>query len=146
MTISRLAAITGAFLALCASPVFAATSVADAWARGTVPGQSSSGVFMRITSPEGGRLVGVASPWAGMAEVHEMKMDGDMMKMNAVAYVELPAGKAVELKPGGHHVMLMGLKQQLKGGDHLPLTLTIENVGGKKETLELKVPIKALGQ
>lgn len=146
MTITRFAAIAGAFLALSAAPAFAATSVADAWARGTVAGQSSSGVFMRITSPEGGRLVGVASPWAGMAEVHEMKMDGDMMKMNAVPFVELPAGKAVELKPGGHHVMLMGLKQQLKGGDQLPLTLTIEGAGGKKETLELKVPIKALGQ
>lgn len=146
MTLVRFATIAGAVVALTAAPAFAATGVADAWARGTVPGQSSSGVFMRITSPEGGRLVGVASSWAGMAEVHEMKMVGDVMKMNAVPFVELPAGKAVELKPGGHHVMLMGLKQQLKGGDHLPLTLTIEGAGGKKETLELKVPIKALGQ
>jgi copper(I)-binding protein len=73
-------------------------------------------------------------------------MDGGTMKMNVVPFVELPAGKMVELKPGGHHVMLMGLKQQLKGGELVPLTLTIEGASGKKETLELKVPIKALGQ
>jgi copper(I)-binding protein len=133
-------------LALFAAPAFAATTVANAWARGTVPGQSSSGAFMQLTSTEGGRLVAVASPWAGMAEIHEMKMDGGTMKMNVVPFVELPAGKMVELKPGGHHVMLMGLKQQLKGGELVPLTLTIEGASGKKETLELKVPIKALGQ
>lgn len=133
-------------LALLAAPTFAATTVANAWARGTVPGQASSGAFMRLTSAEGGRLVAVASPWAGMAEIHEMKMDGGTMKMNAVPFIELPAGKAVELKPGGYHVMLMGLKQQLKGGELVPLTLSIEGAGGKKETLELKVPIKALGQ
>ncbi|WP_414654559.1 copper chaperone PCu(A)C [Ideonella sp.] len=129
-----------------AGPALAATTVNDAWARGTVAGQSSSGAFMQLTSSHGGRLVGVSSPLAGMAEVHEMKMEGGVMKMNAVPFIELPAGKAVELKPGGYHVMLMGLKQQLKGGETLPLTLTIEGSDGKKETLELKLPIKALGQ
>ncbi len=131
---------------LAAGPALAATTVSNAWARGTVAGQASSGAFMQLTSSQGGRLVAVASPAAGMAEVHEMKMDNGVMKMNAVPFLELPAGKTVELKPGGYHVMLMGLKQQLKGGETLPLTLTIEGADGKKETLELKVPIKALGQ
>jgi len=138
-------AVVAALVAV-AGPALAATKVENAWARGTVQGQPSSGAFMQITSTEGGRLVSVASPWAGMAEVHEMKMDNGVMKMNAAPFLELPAGKAVELKPGGYHVMLMGLKQQLKGGELLPLVLTIEGAGGKKETLELKVPIKALGQ
>ena len=135
-----------ASLAMLAGPAWAATTVNNAWARGTVAGQTSSGAFMQLTSSQGGRLVGVASPVAGMAEVHEMKMDNGVMKMNAAPFVELPAGKLVELKPGGYHVMLMGLKQQLKGGETLPLTLTIEGADGKKETLDLKVPIKALGQ
>lgn len=137
---------TVAALVALAGPALAATKVENAWARGTVQGQPSSGAFMQITSSDGGKLVSVMSPWAGMAEVHEMKMEGGVMKMNAAPFVELPAGKMVELKPGGYHVMLMGLKQQLKGGELLPLTLTIEGAGGKKETLELKVPIKALGQ
>ncbi|MGM9487139.1 copper chaperone PCu(A)C [Ideonella sp. YS5] len=124
----------------------AATTVADAWARGTVPQQQASGAFMRITSAEGGKLVGVSSPVAATVEVHEMKMDGGVMKMGAVPSLDLPAGQAVELKPGGYHVMLMGLKQQLKAGDKVPLTLTIEGKGGQKETLQVTAPVKALGQ
>jgi len=124
----------------------AATTVADAWVRGTVPQQQASGAFMRITSAEGGKLVAVTSPVAATVEVHEMKMDGGVMKMGAVPSLELPAGQAVELKPGGYHVMLMGLKQQLKGGDQVPLTLTIEGKGGQKETLQVTAPVKALGQ
>jgi hypothetical protein len=124
----------------------AATTVADAWVRGTVVQQQASGAFMRITSAEGGKLVGVSSPVAATVEVHEMKMDGGVMKMGAVPSLDLPAGQAVELKPGGYHVMLMGLKQQLKAGDSVPLTLTIEGKGGQKETLQVKAPVKALGQ
>jgi copper(I)-binding protein len=134
--------------ALCGTFVtaHAATTVADAWARGTVPQQQASGAFMRITSAEGGKLVGVSSPVAATVEVHEMKMDGGVMKMGAVPSLDLPAGQAVELKPGGYHVMLMGLKQQLKAGDSVPLTLTIEGKGGQKETLQVTAPVKALGQ
>jgi copper(I)-binding protein len=124
----------------------AATTVADAWVRGTVPQQQASGAFMRITSAEGGKLVAVTSPVAATVEVHEMKMDGGVMKMGAVPSLDLPAGQAVELKPGGYHVMLMGLKQQLKAGDQVPLTLTVEGKGGQKETLQVTAPVKALGQ
>ena len=86
----------------------------------------------------------VSSPAAGVAEVHEMAMDGSVMKMRAVPGLDLPAGKAVDLKPGGYHVMLMGLKQQLKDGETVPLTLVIEAKDGKRETLEVKAPVKAL--
>jgi periplasmic copper chaperone A len=125
----------------------AQTTVKDAWVRGTVPQQQASGAFMQITSAQGGRLVAVSTPVAGVAEVHEMKMaDGGVMRMAAVPALELPAGKAVELKPGGYHVMLMGLKQQLKAGDSVPLTLTIEAKDGKKETLQVTAAVKPLGQ
>jgi len=134
-----------ALAAACAAPAAAQTTVANAWVRGTVPQQQASGAFMQITSAQGGKLVAVASPVAGLAEIHEMKMDGGVMKMGAAPALELPAGQAVELKPGGYHVMLMGLKQQLKAGDQVPLTLTVEGRDGKKETLQISVPVKALG-
>lgn len=122
----------------------AQTTVKDPWVRGTVATQKASGAFMRITSAGGGKLVAASSPVAGVVEVHEMMMDGNVMKMRAVPSLELPAGKTVELKPGGYHVMLMDLKQQLKAGETVPLTLTIEGKDGKREMLEVKAPIKPL--
>lgn len=130
--------------AVCAS-TWAQTTVKEPWVRGTVAQQKASGAFMQITSATGGKVISVASPVAGVAEIHEMAMAGDMMKMRAVSALELPAGKTVELKPGGYHVMLMDLKSQLKAGDTVPLTLVIEGKDGKRETLELKAPVKALG-
>ena len=123
----------------------AQTSVKDPWVRGTVAGQKATGLFGQITSSAGGKLVSASSPLAGVVEVHEMVMDGNVMKMRAVPSLELPAGKTVELKPGGYHVMLMDLKQELKTGDSVPLTLVIEGAGGKRETVELKAPVRALG-
>jgi periplasmic copper chaperone A len=122
----------------------AQTTVKDAWARGTVAQQKASGAFMQITSAQGGKLLEVRSPVAGVAEIHEMAMHGDMMRMRAVPALELPAGKAVELKPGGYHVMLMDLKQQLKPGDSVPLTLVVEAKDGKREIIHIKVPVRAL--
>lgn len=132
-------------LALSSLAVQAQTQVQDAWVRGTVPAQKATGAFMRLTATQASRLVSVASPVAGVAEVHEMRMEGSVMKMAALANgLELPAGKPVELKPGGYHVMLMDLKQPLSAGDLVPLTLTLQGADGKKEVLELKVPVRAL--
>ena len=122
----------------------AQTTVKDAWVRGTVAGQKATGLFAQLTSAGGGKLVSVASPLAGVAEIHEMAMDGNVMKMRAVPAIDLPAGKTVELKPGGYHVMLMDLKQELKAGDAVPVTLVVEGAGGKRESIELKAPVKAL--
>lgn len=131
----------------------ATVTVTDAWARATVPQQKASGAFFTIVAKSGARLVGVASPVAGVAELHEMKMDNHVMHMNAVAGIDLPAGTPVELKPGGYHVMLMDLKQQLKEGESLPLTLTLEypakvttNPGAKpvRENIEITAPIRSL--
>jgi copper(I)-binding protein len=116
--------------------------VKDAWARATVQGQMATGAFMKLTAKDGSKLVSVASPVAGVVEVHEMKMDGDVMKMRAVeGGLDLPAGKAVELKPGGYHVMLMDLKLPLKKDTTIPLTLTFKNARGVESKMDVKVPV-----
>ena len=132
-------------LTLGAAAALAQTTVKDAWVRGTVAQQKATGAFMQITSAQGGKLVSVQTPVAGIAEIHEMKMNGDVMKMNAVPSLDLPAGRMVELKPGGYHLMMMDLKQTLKAGDSVPFTLVIEAKDGQRETLQVKVPVRALG-
>ena len=81
---------------------------------------------------------------AGVVEVHEMTMEKDVMKMRAMKGLDLPAGKSVELKPGGYHVMLMDLKQQMKEGDTVPMTLVVEGKDKKRSTIEVKAAVKAL--
>jgi periplasmic copper chaperone A len=132
-------------LAVAAQIACAQTTVKDPWVRGTVPQQQATGAFMQLTSAQGGKLVSANSPVAGIVEIHEMAMDGNVMKMRAIPGLDLPAGKAVDLKPGGYHVMLMDLKQPLKEGETVPLTLVIEGKDGKRETLAVKAPVKALG-
>ena len=138
--------VIAAILALTAGAVSAqSVDVKDAWARATVKGQMASGAFMTLTAKDGAKLVSATSPVAGVVEVHEMKMDGNVMKMRAVqGGLDLPAGKAVELKPGGHHVMLMDLKQQVKEGESVPLTLVFEGRDGKRETVQVAAPVRAL--
>jgi copper(I)-binding protein len=115
--------------------------VKDAWVRSTVPGQKGTGAFMKITAKDGAKLVGVSSPVAGVGEVHEMKMEGDVMKMRALPLLDLPAGKAVELKPGGYHVMLMDLKQALVKDSKVPLTLVFKDAKGAESKMELSLPV-----
>ena len=134
-------AIALASTALAAS---AQTIVKDPWVRGTVAAQKATGMFAQITSTAGGKLLSASSPAAGVVEIHEMVMEGDMMKMRAIPGLDLPAGKAVDLKPGGYHVMLLDLKQELKVGDTVAVTLVIEGKDGKRESVELKAPVRAL--
>jgi copper(I)-binding protein len=122
----------------------AAVKVEGAWARATVQGQKSTGAFMSLTAKEGMTLVGVSTPIAGVAEVHEMKMDGDVMKMRAMPLLDLPAGKKVDLKSGGYHVMLMDLKAPLVLGSTVPVTLTFKDAKGVQSKLELKLPVSAV--
>lgn len=127
-----------------ALPALAQTTVSDAWVRASVPHQQSTGAFMVLTASSDSKLVGVASPVAKTVQVHEMTMNGDVMGMREVKAVELPAGKAVTLDPNGLHVMLMGLHNQVKEGEKVPLTLTIEDAKGAKETLEVQAQVRAL--
>lgn len=115
--------------------------VEGAWVRSTVSGQQGTGAFMKLTATEPMQLVGVSTPVAAVAEVHEMKMEGEVMKMRAVRALDLPAGRTVELKPGGYHLMLQDLKQPLVQGSTVPLTLLFRNGKGIESKLELKVPV-----
>lgn len=119
-----------------------AVQVAGAWVRATVPGQLGSGAFMQITAKTALRLVGVSSPVAGVAEVHEMKMDGDVMQMRPLtAGLDLPAGKTVELKASGQHVMLMDLRQTLTVGSTVAMTLRFEDAKGATSQLDVQLPV-----
>lgn len=119
--------------------------VKDAWVRATVAQQKTTGAFMQLTAQADTRVVQVSSPIAGVVEIHEMAMDKDVMKMRAVPALPLPAGKAVELKPGGFHVMLMDLKGPVKAGDVVPVTLVLESKDGLRSTLEVKATARPLG-
>lgn len=131
-------------LSLAGAAAYAEVTVADAWARATVPQQKASGAFMTLTASTDTRLIGVSSPAAGVAEIHEMKMDGNVMKMSPIEALELPAGQAVELRPGGHHLMLMQLSKPLEAGTTIPVTLTFEDADGQRSTVEVEVPVKPL--
>ena len=135
--------VIAAILALTAGAVSAqSVDVKDAWARATVKGQMATGAFMTLTAKDGAKLVSATSPVAGVVEVHEMKMDGNVMKMRAVqGGLDLPTGKAVELKPGGYHVMLMDLKQPLVKDSTIPMTLVFKDAKGVETKTELKVPV-----
>lgn len=129
--------------ALLTSHAFAQTvDVKDAWARATVQGQKASGAFMTLTAKADSTLVGVSSSVAGLAQVHEMKMDGSVMQMRALPDgLRLPAGKTVELKPGSFHLMLMDLKVPLQKDTTIPVTLRFKDAKGTESTLDIKVPV-----
>ncbi|MFY2566409.1 copper chaperone PCu(A)C [Achromobacter ruhlandii] len=146
MKTTRFKSLAAAFalgaLALAGAPAVAqdaSLKVEDAWVRATVPSQHATGVFMRLTSPTAARLVGVESDAARHAEVHEMAMQDNVMKMRQVSAIDLPAGKPVELKPGGYHVMLIDLARQISAGDPVALTLLVQDADGKQR----RVPVTA---
>ena len=134
-------ALTAFFASASALAQDAAVKVDGAWARASVQGQKATGAFMRLTAKEGTRLLRIESPAAGLAEVHEMKMDGDIMRMRAVPTLDLPAGKTVELKPGGYHVMLLDLKAPLAKDTSVPMTLVFQDAKGVESKIELNVPV-----
>jgi hypothetical protein len=133
-----------AFTLACGS-VYAQVTVKDPWVRATVPAQKSTGAFMQITAPQDMRLIEARSPVAGVVEIHEMRMENNVMKMNAVEGIALPAGKTVNLASGGYHVMMMDLKAQVKEGDTVPLTLVVEDKDKKRQNIEVKAVARALG-
>ncbi|HQQ71865.1 MAG TPA: copper chaperone PCu(A)C [Alicycliphilus sp.] len=136
--------ITVACALLLAGVAHAQVQVQDAWVRATVPQQKATGAFMRLTAAQDTRLVSASSPVAGVTEVHEMKLVDNVMQMRAIPGLDLPAGQAVDLKPGGYHIMLLDLKQPVAQGANVPLTLVFEGKDGKRETQELQAPVRAL--
>ena len=112
-------------------------AVSDAWVRPTVTGQKATGAFLKLVAKENSKLLSVSTPIAGVAEIHEMKMEGNVMKMAPIPFLDLPAGKVVELKPGGFHLMLMDLKSPLEKGAKVPVTLKFQDGKGAKFQIDL---------
>ena len=112
--------------------------VKNAWA-GATPGKAENGAaYLTIQSPTADRLVSVSSPVAKKAELHSMSMQGAVMKMRPIDGLDVPAGQPVALKPGGEHIMLMGLNQQLHEGQSFPLTLDFEKAGPRTVTVTVE--------
>ncbi len=111
--------------------------------RATPPGAKSGGAFFVVENAgaTADKLVAVASPMAGSAEIHQMAIEGGVMKMRAVHALDVPPGGKLELKPGGYHVMLLDLKQPLKVGDKVPLKLTFQNAG----SIDVSADVEAMG-
>jgi copper(I)-binding protein len=132
-------------LGLASLPAWAVdVTVSDVWVRTTVPGQKVSGAFMRIVASEDARLVSASSAVVPRVEIHEMKMDGDVMRMREVETIDLPKGRTVLLQPGGYHLMLMNLAKPIAAGDRVPLSLVIES-GGTRQTVEVEAEARVPG-
>ncbi len=131
-------------LMLCGAAAQADVTVKDAWVRGTTPAQKATGAFLQITSSDAAALLSASSPLAGVVEIHTMRMEDGVMKMRPIAKLDLPAGKGVTLAPGGNHIMLMDLKQQMKKGDVVPITLKVEGKDKAVQTLEIKAEVRDL--
>lgn len=99
---------------------------------------------MNLTSKGASKLISATSPLTEAVEIHEMKMEGDVMKMRQVKEIDLPDGEVVKLAPGGYHVMLMDLKEELKVGKKIELVLTFETAEGKKEIQKVEAEVRAL--
>jgi copper(I)-binding protein len=133
------------FIFLCVSATaLAQVQVKEPWVRATVPAQKSSGAFMQLSAKEDSRLISASSPVAGIVELHQMSLSNNVMKMSAVKAIDIPAGRGAELKPGGYHVMLLDLKQQLREGDTVPMTLVVEGKDKKRQTIEVKATVRSL--
>jgi hypothetical protein len=138
MSIKILAFAAGLVVASAALAQPAQLEVNNAWA-GATPGKAENGVaFLTIQSPTADRLVSASSPVAKKAELHTMSMQGMVMKMRPITGLDIPAGQPVTLKPGGEHIMLMGLNQPLHEGQSFPLTLDFEKAGPRIVTVTVE--------
>ncbi|WP_323144769.1 copper chaperone PCu(A)C [Massilia phyllosphaerae] len=140
----RIALLATAGLLSTAALAQSQVQVSDPWIRATVPAQKATGAFMQLKAAKAARLLAASSPAAGRVEIHQMEMQGQTMRMHAVDGIDLPAGQAVNLASGGYHIMLLDLKRQLKEGEQVPMTLTVQGADGKRDSVNLTVPVKPL--
>lgn len=126
-------------------PACAAVTVRDAWVRGTVPGQSTTGGYLTLRSADDAKLVSVATPAAKRVEIHSSEMEGGVMRMRPVQSVPLPGGRDVPIQ-GELHLMLIDVTHALGAGERIPLTLTIEDARGRRSKVEVQAPVRPLGQ
>lgn len=143
---SALLALAAAFVVSAASVLAheaqaGGVTVTHPWARATPGGSNLTAAFMEIKSENADKLISAASPVAGRVEVHTHIKDGDVMKMRRVDALEIAAGGVHVLKPMSDHIMLMDLKQPLKEGDVVKLTLTFEKAG----VIEIDATVEPVG-
>jgi copper(I)-binding protein len=130
-------------VAICISGwAHAQVTVDEPWIRATAPGQTVAGGYMKLRSAKPSALVSVSTPLTARAEIHEMSMQAGVMKMRAVPKIDLPAGKTVELKPGGYHLMLMNLERPLRDGETVPVTLVFEGPDKKREEIRVNARVR----
>jgi copper(I)-binding protein len=126
-----------------AVPAFAdSIKIENAWVRATAPSQKVAGGFMNLTADADMTLVGGSSPVSRHVELHFMKMENGVMEMREVKQIALPKGKTVNLAPGGLHVMFIGLKNPIREGQKVPLTLIVKGVDGKEHKLAVEAEAK----
>ncbi|HQR51373.1 MAG TPA: copper chaperone PCu(A)C [Methylophilaceae bacterium] len=118
-------------------------TVSNAWARATVPGQEVGAAYMELRSAAGATLTGMESPASDSVEIHSMSMQGEQMQMRMLEALPLPAGKLVQLEPGGLHLMLIGLKKPLKDGETIELTLHLKDGKGKTSKIKIEAPVRS---
>ncbi len=123
----------------------AQVTVSEPWIRATVGGQKVAGGYMQLKSARDTALVAANSPVAATVEVHEMAMVDNVMKMRALQKLDVPAGRTVELKPGGYHIMFIDIKEPMKVGAKIPLRLIFEDKDRKRETIEVMAEVRPLG-
>lgn len=129
---------------MAAPAALAQIAVREAWIRATVPSARSSALYLQITSKQDAQLVAVRTSVSATAEIHQMTMEGQMMRMHAVDTIALPAGKTVDLAAAGYHIMLMNLKRPLKEGETVPVTLVFRKPGKGSDNVALEVAVKPL--
>ena len=121
-----------------------AITIGHPYARATAAGQPTGGGYMSFANAgPADKLVSITADVSKSVELHTMTMEGDVMRMRQVDAIELAAGKTVELKPGGYHVMFVGLKAPLKAGDKFPAKLKFENAGEVDVTFNVEAPAAA---
>ena len=120
----------------------AEVDVKSAWARPTVAGQTGTGAFMQLLSKDGARVLSASSDVAGVVEIHEMAMDGNVMRMRLMRSLDLAPGSAVQLKPGGQHMMLMDLKRPLTSGEKITVELRLETRDKKLVTQPIEIEVR----
>ncbi|HEY7985882.1 MAG TPA: copper chaperone PCu(A)C [Methylophilaceae bacterium] len=137
--IKRIALSTLLFFSISA---FADVTISNAWVRDTKPGQEVGAAYMTLKSPADTQLIKVESQSAGTVEIHEMSMNNGVMKMRMLDTLALPANKAVQLSPGGFHLMLFDMKKPFVSGTQVDMVLTFKDKAGKLSKQKITVPVK----
>ncbi len=119
--------------------------IENAWVRATAPGQKVAGGFMDLTADADMTLVGGSSPVSNSLELHFMRMENGVMEMREMKEIALPKGKTVRLEPGDLHVMFIGLNQQIKPDQKVPLTLRVKSADGKEQKLAIQAEVRKPG-